>query len=218
LLNKAEQAEQIIPIEPEMVVIPSGSYRRRVDSVNIDSFTLSKYEVTFEEYDLFTDATGRERADDEGWGRGRLPVINITWEDAVAYTHWLSDKTGKTYRLPSEAEWRYASGVRSIEVHRSFSDDIKVNGATCGDGQTAPVGSFSANRRGLHDMLCNVSEWMQDDWYDNRHWACGVSWGDDPFSLFWEPCLSTWLNSPLPITGFRIARSFQLLVLEFYFL
>ena len=105
LQNKVEQAEQIIPIEPEMVVIPSGHFlKRSVYSTNIDSFALSKYEVTFEEYDIFTDATGRERADDRGFGRGRRPVINITRKDAVAYTVWLSEQTGKSYRLPSTME------------------------------------------------------------------------------------------------------------------
>ena len=77
--------------------------------VKIDSFALSKYEVTFEEYDAFTDATRRGRADDEGWGRGRRPVINVSWHGAVAYAAWLSSQTGKTYRLPSEAEWEYAA-------------------------------------------------------------------------------------------------------------
>ena len=103
---------------PEMVVIPAGSFKmgcvsgrsctnaeRPVHEVTIASFALSKYEVTFEEYDVFTDATGRERADDRGFGRGRRPVINVTWDDAVAYTAWLSEQTGKNYRLPSEAEW-----------------------------------------------------------------------------------------------------------------
>ena len=93
---------------PEMVVIPAGSFKmgcvsgrscnnseRPVHEVTVKSFALAKYEVTFEEYDLFTDATGRERADDRGFGRGRRPVINITWDDAVAYTAWLSEQTGK---------------------------------------------------------------------------------------------------------------------------
>jgi len=119
------------PPLPEMVVIPAGSFQmgcvsgsehchsdeKPVHEVKIDSFALSKYEVTFEEYDAFTDATGRERADDEGWGRGRRPVINVSWRDAVAYTHWLSDQMGKTYRLPSEAEWEYAARAGTETVY-----------------------------------------------------------------------------------------------------
>ena len=88
LLSKAEQ---MLPPEPEMVVIPAGSFRmgcvsgkhcevdeKPVHEVKIDSFAMSKYEVTFEEYDVFTDATGRKRAYDQGWGRGRRPVVGVS--------------------------------------------------------------------------------------------------------------------------------------------
>ena len=148
---------------PEMVTIPAGSFQmgcvsgrncysneKPVHSVRIESFELSKYEVTFEEYDAFTDATGRERADDEGWGRGRRPVINVSWDDAVAYTQWLSSQTGVSYRLPSEAEWEYAARAGSMTRY-SWGNDIGRNRANCDgcgsqwdDRQTAPVGSFSA--------------------------------------------------------------------------
>ena len=110
------------PYEPEMVEIPGGRFRmgcvsgrgcvdgeHPVHEVRLEGFELSRYEVTFEEYDLFTDAAGRERAVDEGWGRGRRPVINVSWADAVAYAKWLSAETGRRYRLPSEAEWEYAA-------------------------------------------------------------------------------------------------------------
>ena len=65
-----------------------------VHEVRVESFELGKYEVTFEEYDRFTTATGRGPADDESWGRGRRPVIRVSWEDAVAYTRWLSGADG----------------------------------------------------------------------------------------------------------------------------
>lgn len=103
---------------PEMVVVPAGRFRMGcmsgqgcwndelpVHEVQVGSFALSKYEVLFEEYDRFADATGRERPDDRGWGRGVRPVINVSWDDATAYAEWLSAQTGATYRLPSEAEW-----------------------------------------------------------------------------------------------------------------
>ena len=167
---------------PEMVTIPAGSFRMGalypysrdseypVHSVRIESFELSKYEVTFEEYDAFTDATGRERAYDAGWGRGRRPVINVSWYDAVAYTQWLSSQTGESYRLPSEAEWEYAARAGSTTMY-SWGNDIGHNRANC-DGcgsqwdadKTATVGSFSANRWGLHDVHGNVAEWVQDCW------------------------------------------------------
>ena len=191
LLNKAEQAEQILPLEPEMVVIPSGSFQmgcvsgidcdddeKPVHEVRIDSFALSKYEVTFEEYDRFTDATGREQAIDvDDWGRGRHPVIRISWYDASAYAAWLSSQTGKRYRLPTEAEWEYAARA-GTETAYSWGNDIGVNRANCDgcgsrwdDKQTTPVGSFRANRWGLHDMHGNVPEWVQDCWNDNYRGA-----------------------------------------------
>ncbi|MCY3682171.1 MAG: SUMF1/EgtB/PvdO family nonheme iron enzyme [Gemmatimonadetes bacterium] len=192
-----ETVKQRFPM-PEMVVIPAGSFlmgspdpagvgfsnARPLHSVRIASFEMSKYEITFEEYDAFTDATGRERAYDPGWGRGRRPVINVSWEDAVAYTQWLSSQTGENYRLPSEAEWEYAARAGSTTRY-SWGNDIGVNRANCEDcgsqwdgKQTAPVGSFRANRWGLHDMHGNVWEWVQDCW----HWdykgapADGSAW------------------------------------------
>ena len=216
LLN---EAEQMLPLEPEMVVIPAGSFwmgcvsgidcsnaYKPVHEVKIDSFALSKYEVTFEEYDRFTDATGRAQAADAGWGRGRRPVINVSWYDAVAYAAWLSDQTGKTYRLPSEAEWEYAARAGTMTQY-SWGNDIGTNRANCaGCGsqwdrtKTAPVGSFEANGWGLHDMQGNVWEWVRDCWNDNyegapadgsawlsgdcsRHVRRGGSWNNEPWFL-----------------------------------
>ena len=88
-----------------------------------------------------TDATGRERVDDRGWGRGRHPVINVSWHDAVAYTAWLSEQTGKNYRLPSEAEWEYAARAGTETVY-SWGDDIGTNRANC-DGCGQSVGIIS---------------------------------------------------------------------------
>ncbi|MEN8220290.1 MAG: SUMF1/EgtB/PvdO family nonheme iron enzyme [Pseudomonadota bacterium] len=107
---------------PEMVWIPAGSFRmgdiqgggwnseKPVHRVSIrQGFAMGRYEVTFAEYDKFAEATGREKPSDLGWGRGNRPVINVSWHDAVAYTQWLSQQTGKKYRLPTEAEWEYAA-------------------------------------------------------------------------------------------------------------
>ncbi len=189
-------------LAPEMVEIRAGSFRmgcvsgrdcwdreKPVHVVRIASFALSKYEVTFEEYDRFTDATGRERVADEGWGRGRRPVINVSWSDAVAYAEWLSDQTGETYRLPSEAEWEYAARAGSERKyhfgddesqlcrygnHADTSTDLDWRNTACSDGvgkRTATVGSYQPNAFGLHDVHGNVWEWVQDCWNENYRGA-----------------------------------------------
>ena len=231
---------------PEMVVIPAGSFRMGcvsgrdcdeyendipVHSVRISSFEMSKYEVTFEEYDAFTDATGRERADDEGWGRGRRPVINVYWYDAVDYTQWLSSQTGEHYRLPSEAEWEYAARAGSTTVYSwgNYIGHNRANCAGCGsqwDGEkTAPVGSFEANGWGLYDMHGNVEEWVQDcdhyryegapsDGSAREDGAClkrvvrGGSWSFEPWGL--RSADRDWLSTANRVNylGFRVARSF----------
>ena len=228
---------------PEMVTIPAGSflmgcltgrdcYRNEpVHIVRIASFEMSKYEVTFEEYDAFTDATGRERANDRGWGRGRRPVIHVSWDDAVAYTQWLSSQRGEKYRLPSEAEWEYAARAGSTTKY-SWGNDIGVNRANC-DGcgsrwdysETAPVGSFSANRWGLHDMHGNVWEWVQDCWNGNYRGApadgsawesgnCdrrvlrGGSWYDYPRNLRSANRGRNTSEIRSNYCGFRVIRSF----------
>ena len=200
LLAQAEQLQ--LPILPEMVVIPEGSFRmgcvsgiecldfwKPVHEVRVASFELSMYEVTFEEYDRFSAATGHERADDEGWGRGRRPVINVSWEDAVVYTEWLSSQTGERYRLPTEAEWEYAARAGSTTWyhfgndasqlcrygnHLDASADSRWRNTACSDGfvnRTAAVGTYQPNAWGLHDMHGNVEEWVQDCWNNSYRGA-----------------------------------------------
>ncbi len=200
LLDQAEQ-KQAEPIQmsilPEMVMIPGGSFRmgcvsglncqddeKPVHEVRVASFELSKYEVTFEEYDRFTAATGGRSPNDKGWGRGRRPVIYVLWIDAVAYTKWLSEQTGERYRLPSEAEWEYAARAGSTTKY-GWGNDIGHNRANCDgcgsqwdDEKTAPVGSFNPNAFGLHDMHGNLWEWVQDCWNDSYQGAPadGTAW------------------------------------------
>ena len=172
---------------PEMMPIAAGTFRmgcvsgrdceddeHPVHTVTIARpFALSKYEVTFEEYERFTEATDRDRPDDEGWGRGRRPVINVSWHDAQAYVAWLSSETGARYRLPSEAEWEYVARAGSQTTY-SWGNELgnnRANCARCGsrwdNRMTAPVGSFGANAWGLHDMHGNVWEWVEDCWHDS---------------------------------------------------
>jgi len=136
--------------------------------VTLKSFAISKYEVTFEQYDRFAKATGRTRPADEGWGRGKRPVINVSWQDAVAYTRWLSDQTGYSYRLPTEAEWEFAARSGS-DKRFWWGNEVGAGRANCFDcgsqwsgSETAPVGSFAASSFGLGDMAGNVMEWVQD--------------------------------------------------------
>jgi formylglycine-generating enzyme required for sulfatase activity len=128
-------------------------------------FGIGKYEITFKQYDRFCEATGREKPDDEGWGRGDRPVINVDWFDAKDYTAWLSKQTGKTYRLPTEYEWEYAASAGSKTAF-PWGNEIGKNLANCRKcdnewdfKRTAPVASFSANAWGLHDTVGNVWEW-----------------------------------------------------------
>ena len=150
---------------------------RPVHTVHVPRFALSKYEVTFAQWDACLDAGGCNdyRPHDRGWGRGNLPVMRIRWSDAQAYVEWLSQQTGEQYRLPSESEWEYAARA-GTETKYHWGDRIGRNRANCDgcgsqwDGsRTAPVGSFSPNAWGLHDMHGNVLEWTAD--CSNRGYA-----------------------------------------------
>jgi formylglycine-generating enzyme required for sulfatase activity len=185
---------------PEMIVIPSGKFRmgdiqgiglndeQPVHVVHIRRpFAVSRYEITFEQYDEFAKATGRQLPDDEGFGRGRRPVIRVSWNEAVEYAAWLSKQTGKRYRLPTEAEWEYAARGGTDTAYW-WGNEMKpglANCISCGtrpeDRQTAPVGSFKPNPFGLFDTAGNVREWVQDCWHDNYQGAPsdGSAWEKD---------------------------------------
>jgi formylglycine-generating enzyme required for sulfatase activity/CRP-like cAMP-binding protein/rhodanese-related sulfurtransferase/chromosome segregation ATPase len=141
--------------------------------VELPRFAIGKYEVTFDEFDVFARMTGRALPDDEVRGRGRRPVVNVSWEDATAYVRWLSEQTGKRYRLPAEAEWEYAAGNlgRSLYWWGNTPGEERANCYNCGSEwdakNTAPVGSFAANQLGLFDTSGNVMEWVQDCYHAN---------------------------------------------------
>jgi len=207
--------------EEDYVLIPAGSFQmgsgekqegdessdseRPLHAVTIKAFRLSKYEVTFEEYDRFAYATGRRPPSDQGYGAGmgeaeerRLPVINVSWDEAMAYAGWLSQQTGRHFRLPSEAEWEFAARA-GTDTRRPWGDDaghgeacryangldrkhfgdLKSSGynvfdpLACDDDFlfTAPVGRLLPNRFGLYDMLGNVWEWVADCMHDDYRGA-----------------------------------------------
>lgn len=196
-----------------MVVIPAGSTRLASgrDIVIETPFAVGKFEVTFGEWDACFSGGGffstgcKHRPDDNGWGRGRQPVINVNWEDAQQYVAWLSQKTGKRYRLLSEAEWEYAAQAGTGRELATQAGADQANCTGCGsrwDGkQTAPVGSFAANAFGLHDMLGNISEWTAE------RVLRGGSWSYDP--RFARSALRSRSDSVLrSVTdGFRVART-----------
>ena len=136
---------------PEMVVIPSGRFRmgclsnadcydheKPVREVTIAvPFALSVHEVTFEDYDRFAYPN---KVDDEGWGRGTRPVINVSWEDAQEYVAWLSAQTGAEYRLPSEAQWEYAARAGTATKYH-WGNEVGSNLANCSMTTAATNGS-----------------------------------------------------------------------------
>ncbi len=173
---------------PEMVVVPAGSFtmgsaaseqgrsstegpHRQVTIAR--SFAVGKFEVTFAEWKACVAGGGcasNKSPSDQGWGKGRRPVINVSWNDAKEYVAWLSRKTGKTYRLLTEAEWEYAARAGTTTKH-AFGDTITKSQAQYGASSTAAVGSFPANGFGLHDMHGNVWEWVEDCWNDSYQGA-----------------------------------------------
>lgn len=180
---------------PEMIKIPGDSFmmgdlqgrgfkdERPVHMVNIESIAVGRYEVTFEEYDRFCDTVNPQnemqkqprRPFDNGWGRGNRPVINVSWEEAVAYTKWLSNQTGVTYRLPTEAEWEYFARA-GTNTDYWWGNDIGGGNASCygcgtrwgGDNEkkTAPVGSFDPNKFDIYDTVGNVWEWTCSEYIE----------------------------------------------------
>ena len=130
-------------------------------------FAVGRFPVTFAEWDAFAaDVEAAHVPDDQDWGRGARPVINVSHDDARAYCSWLSDRTGASYRLLSEAEWEYCARAESSSRY-PWGDDYVSGTATCAEtGQphkgTTRVGVRPPNGFGLYDMLGNAWEWVED--------------------------------------------------------
>ena len=174
-------SEPRIP-SPQMVRISPGSFMMGGSGDESEApihkvqfakpFAIARYETTFDEYDRFAQATGRKLPNDEGWGRGQRPVINVSWDDAKAYAQWLSQQTGKRYRLPTESEWEYAarSDGKEDEIWAGTSDESQLKDYAVYRNRmdrTEPVGSKKPNGLGLYDMSGNVQEWVEDCWHKN---------------------------------------------------
>ncbi len=176
-----EQAGQILKDCancPEVVVVPAGSFMmgspateegrqpsegpRHPVTLN-RAFAVGRYEVTFDEYDACVADGGCRQVQDQGFGRGRRPVINVSYQDAERYVAWLSETTGQSYFIPSEAEWEYAARAGTDTPWNTgsaiLSDDANILDQF---KRTVVVGGYPANAWGLHDTHGNVSEWVQD--------------------------------------------------------
>jgi formylglycine-generating enzyme required for sulfatase activity len=168
---------------PELVFIPSGSFKMGstevydfegpVHQVSIPKgFYLGRYEVTYDEWDACVADRGcKFRPDDAGAGRGRRPVTNLDWNDAKTYLAWLSEKTAKAYRLPTESEWEYAARANTTTAY-PWGRSIEKDRANCAGCTSEPlnkpieVGSFKPNAFGVYDMAGNAAEWVEDCWSD----------------------------------------------------
>jgi formylglycine-generating enzyme required for sulfatase activity len=234
---------------PSMVVVPAGSFmmgspsdeeflypdegpQHRVTFAR--PFAVGQFAVTFDEWDACVADGGCNgyNPSDQGWGRGRRPVINVSWDDAKAYVAWLAEKTGKSYRLLSEAEREYVTRAGTTTAYW-WGNDIGEDNANCsGCGsqrsgeQTAPVDSFKPNPWDLYQVHGNVREWVEDwchDSYagaptDGAAWASGDcgrrvlrggSWGDyEKMGLFRSAKRDgDNAGSRVSYVGFRVGRT-----------
>jgi formylglycine-generating enzyme required for sulfatase activity len=228
---------------PRMVVVPPGTFAMGSPEDEVDrtagegprhevtiahAFAISRSEVTFEQWDACVAAAACPTAVDS-WGRGTMPVIDVSWDGAKLYVAWLSHVTGKEYRLPTEAEWEYAARAGS-STRYAWGDEPGIGHANCNGCvsawtlQTAPVGSFQPNAFGLFDMQGNVWEWVEDVWHDSYEGAPtdGSAWieGDATYRVVRG---ASWHNEPeltrvairfkrhrevqFDTLGFRVART-----------
>jgi formylglycine-generating enzyme required for sulfatase activity len=172
---------------PELVVVPPGDFEmgssdspfeKPQHQVSIaKSFAIGRREISFREWDACVTAGSCKTADDDrGWGRGEQPVINVSWDDAMAFVTWLSQKTGRPYRLPSEAEWEYAARA-GTKTKYWWGRDVGKGNANCDDCGATPVrkalpgGSYRPNGFGLYDTSGNMYEWVADCWNDDYNKA-----------------------------------------------
>ena len=171
------QCPEIVLIQPgafEMGSSEMFDFEAPVHQVTIRKpFYIGRREVTFEEWDACLAEGGcKQKPDDRGLGRGRRPVTDLDWDDAKSYVAWLSQKTGKAYRLPSESEWEYVARAGSTTTYswgRAVDKD-KANCVGCTSDavkKAIDVGSFPPNAFGVYDMAGNAAEWVEDCWKDN---------------------------------------------------
>ncbi len=234
---------------PEMVVLPAGRFSMGSPEEEdgrlpgegpvrgvaiVRPFAIGKHEVTRDQWMACVRENGCENLPKrEPWETGLHPAMRVSWSDAQQFVLWLSDKTGKDYRLPTEAEWEYAARA-GTETSYWWGEDFGRNNANCkvcgsrwDRKQTAPVGSFKANRFDLHDTAGNLWEWTEDCWHDGfsgaptdgRAWLTGGncsyrvirggSWLDHPRSLRSAARVQYYSGSRHEFVGIRIALTLE---------
>lgn len=224
---------------PRMVVVPSGSFvmgappdemfsqdERPQHQVNVRRFAAGKFEVTFDQWAVCVSRGGcisNPAPNDQGWGRGNRPVINVSWNDAQEYVRWLSRETHQPYRLLTESEWEYAARASTTTSYYTGAA-ISASQVRFNSSSTVPVGSYPSNPFGLYDMSGNVWEWVEDCFassytglpVDGSAWApsaCservarGGGWGGmEPFAVRSAIRAHNNADQRWEARGFRVAR------------
>ncbi|WP_373861800.1 formylglycine-generating enzyme family protein [Cupriavidus alkaliphilus] len=231
------------PACPALVTVPAGSFtmgsnasdpaEKPPHQVAIGQpFAIGRYEVTVEQWNACADAGGCQRIPTLADSAKNAPVRDVSWDDAQQYVAWLSKTTGKSYRLPTEAEWEYAARGGSASTYW-WGDQMRKGNANCKDcgdpwsqDAPAPVGSFAANPYGLHDVNGSVWEWVADCWHssykgaptDGRAWnenACGArvirggSWREGASYMVSSTRFKYSPSVRQSQNGFRVARDMK---------
>jgi formylglycine-generating enzyme required for sulfatase activity len=237
---------------PTMVVVPAGEFtmgaardepgsgadERPPHRVTIGKpFAVGPFAVTFDEWDACVagGGCGGYRPSDEGWGRNRRPVINVSWHDAKSYTAWLSARTGRPYRLLTEAEWEYAAragtttpfwwGEEIARERANYSGSASSPGEDL--GKTVPVDAFAPNPWGLYQVHGNAYDWVEGCFNgsyagapsDGTAWLTGDcdrrghrggSWYSPPNALRSASRNRNFALTRFDFIGFRVARTLEL--------
>lgn len=231
------------PACPALVTVPAGSFTMGSNASDpaekpphqvaiAQPFAIGRYEVTVEQWNACADAGGCQRIPTVADSAKNAPVRDVSWDDAQQYVAWLSKTTGKSYRLPTEAEWEYAARGGSATTYW-WGDQMRKGNANCKDcgdpwsqDAPAPVGSFAANPYGLHDVNGSVWEWVADCWHssykgapaDGRAWnenACGArvirggSWREGASYMVSSTRFKYSPSVRQSQNGFRVARDMK---------
>ena len=231
-LASGRQAPAILSLHTGSFMMGGNRYleKPRHYVIIAKNVSLATSEVTFTDYMEFCADTGAPVPDDSSWGQKDRPVVNVTWNEAVAYTKWLTKQTGVFYRLPYECEWEWAA--RSGEdVQYSWGSSFRRNMANCKEcgsmydnNSTAPVRSFPPNKFGFFDMSGNVWEWVHDCWVDNyvrapkgqserefkgtctNRTVRGGAWNSPKKQVNTSARLGIWAETKSNYIGFRVVR------------